>query len=146
MQTHHQKSDCGKLVKAEAPYSEPYEEEKSSLAEKVLHGRGDSLEKYRLKHQNYQAAEEAKPSEHQLVTPVYNDRQTAIRNSLHDVKSEEQRFSFGHEDMSLRTRDVSGNCRSTLNENSTPFAQTVLGTAEKDHGKMTPNPFYLSSR
>lgn len=146
MQTHHQKSDCGNLVKSEAPYLEACEEEKSSLAEKVLHGRGDSLEKYRLKHQNHQAAQEADPAGHQLVTPVYNHRQTAIRSSLHDVKSEEQRFSFGNEDMNLRTRDVSGNYHSTLNENSTPFAQTVMGTAEKDHGKMTPNPFNLSSR
>ena len=48
MQTHHYTSDCGKLVKREqSAYKEPCEEEESSLAEKVLNGRGDSLEKYR---------------------------------------------------------------------------------------------------
>jgi hypothetical protein len=119
------------------------------LAEKVLNGRGDSLEKYRNQHQNHQTAEEAKPTEHQLVTPIYNHRQIALSSeALHDVKAEEQRFSFGIEmkDANSRTRDISGDSRTTFNENSTPFAQTVLGTAEKDHGKMTPNPFNLSSR
>jgi hypothetical protein len=81
MQTHHYTNDCGNLLKREVPYQEPCEEEeeKSSLAEKVLNGRGDSLEKYRLYHNNnQQTAGDAKSAEHHMVTPIYSHRQTAI--------------------------------------------------------------------
>ena len=79
MQTHLFSSDCGKHIKREeSPYQEAIEEEKSSMAEKVLNSRGVSLEKNHHLHQNHQATEEAKASAHQLFTPIYNNRQIAM--------------------------------------------------------------------